>query len=145
MVEPVCRSRRLCPAEVVRVCCVDLVWLADQNVLRGQFRLGRVMEACSDAKCVVCDVRVRTCQRHPVFIGQSKRNLGVRDCPSTILHRDVRRLGLLLPREEQEKISPPWCVSVKDQNLTTTILFGGWWCVSVKYVTLMLKGTVCYL
>ena len=88
------------------------MWLADQNALKGQFRLGRVMEVCPDVKGIVRDVRVRTCQSRPVFGGQPKRSQGVGNCPSTILHRDVRRLVVLLPVEEQEKTSPPWCVSV---------------------------------
>ncbi|XP_027138459.1 uncharacterized protein LOC113746562 [Larimichthys crocea] len=37
----------------------DLVWLADQNALRGRFRLGRVVEACPDMKGVVRDVKRR--------------------------------------------------------------------------------------
>lgn len=52
----------------------DLVWLADQNALRSQFRLGRVVEVCPDVKGVVRDVRVRTCQGCPVSGGQSKRS-----------------------------------------------------------------------
>lgn len=79
----------------------DLVWLADQNALRGRFRLGRVIEVCSDDKGVVRDVKVKTCQSLPVFSGQSKRSQSVEKCPSTILHRDVRRLVVLLPVEEQ--------------------------------------------
>ncbi len=79
----------------------DLVWLADQNALRGQFRLGRVVEVCPDVKGVVRDVRVRTCRSCPVFGRQPKRNRGMENYPSTILHRDVRRLVVLLPVEEQ--------------------------------------------
>lgn len=90
----------------------DLVWLADQNALRGQFRLGRVVEAFPDVKGVVRDVKVKTCHSYPLFSGQSRRTRSMESCPSTILHRDVRRLVVLLPVEEQEKTSPPWCVSV---------------------------------
>lgn len=79
----------------------DLVWLADQNALRGQFRLGRVVEVCPDARGVVRDVRVATCRSCPVSGGQSKRNRVEENYPSTILHRDVRRLVVLLPVEEQ--------------------------------------------
>ena len=77
------------------------MWLADQNALRGQFRLGRVVEACPDAKGVVRDVKVRTCQSCPVTRRQFKRNQSLEICPSTILHRDVRSLVVLLPVEEQ--------------------------------------------
>lgn len=79
----------------------DLVWLVDQNAVRGQFRLGRVVEVCPDAKGVVRDVRVTTCRVCPVSEGQSKRNRGEENYPSTILQRDVRRLVVLLPVEEQ--------------------------------------------
>lgn len=79
----------------------DLVWLADQNALRGQFRLGRVVEACADERGVVRDVRVKTCRSCPVSDGQAKRHRSEENYPSTILHRDVRRLVVLLPVEEQ--------------------------------------------
>lgn len=82
------------------------MWLTDLNALRGQFRLGRVVEVCPDAKGVVRDVKVRdvkvkTCQSCPVPSRQSKRIQSVENCPSTTLHRDVRRLVVLLPAEEQ--------------------------------------------
>lgn len=79
----------------------NLVWLADQNALRGRFRLGRVVEACTDAKGVVRDVKVRTCQSCPVSDRQPKRSQGMMDSPSSVLHRDVRRLVVLLPVGEQ--------------------------------------------
>ena len=77
------------------------MWLTDLNALRGQFRLGRVVEVCPDAKGVVRDVKVKTCQSCPVPSRQSKRIQSVENCPSTTLHRDVRRLVVLLPAEEQ--------------------------------------------
>ncbi|XP_058505077.1 uncharacterized protein LOC131472187 [Solea solea] len=80
----------------------DLVWLADQNALRGQFRLGRVVEAHPDAKGIVRDVKVRTCQSCPVSSGQGGKGKEKENHPSTILHRDVRRLVVLLPVEEQK-------------------------------------------
>ncbi|XP_058476292.1 uncharacterized protein LOC131448154 [Solea solea] len=80
----------------------DLVWLADQNALRGQFRLGRVVEAHPDAKGIVRDVKVRTCQSCPVSSGQGGKGKEKESRPSTILHRDVRRLVVLLPVEEQK-------------------------------------------
>ncbi|XP_058497913.1 uncharacterized protein LOC131468070 [Solea solea] len=80
----------------------DLVWLADQNALRGQFRLGRVVEAHPDVKGVVRDVKVRTCQSCPVSSGQSGKGKEKENRPSTILHRDVRRLVVLLPVEGQK-------------------------------------------
>lgn len=91
----------------------DVVWLADQNALRGQYRLGRVIDASADRKGVVRDVRVRTFPSYPVPIrkpvqkdsagkgGGLERRLP-RRIPSTVLHRDVRRLVVLLPVEEQK-------------------------------------------
>lgn len=56
-----------------RVCNVaegDLVWLADQNALRGQIRLGQIVEVAPDKKGVVRDVKVRTCPSCPAFVGK---------------------------------------------------------------------------
>lgn len=39
----------------------DLVWIADQNALRGQFRLGRIVSTFPDAKGVPRDADVATC------------------------------------------------------------------------------------
>ena len=84
----------------------DLVWVADQNALRGQFKLGRVEEVYPDEKGVVRDVKVRTCHSLPISLSQAMKDK--EPCPSTTLHRDVRRLVVLLPVEEQERtlISP---------------------------------------
>ncbi len=87
----------------------DIVWIADQNALRGQFKLGRVISVNPDSKGVVRDVNVRTFPSYPVPItkpfkaranypgskGQKEKIL------STVLHRDVRWLVVLLPVEEQ--------------------------------------------
>lgn len=77
----------------------DLVWVADQNALRGRFRLGRVVEAFPDSKGVVRDVKVRTCHSLPISWSRVKKEGA--PCSSTILHRDVRRLVVLIPVEEQ--------------------------------------------
>ncbi|XP_063740377.1 uncharacterized protein LOC134864953 [Eleginops maclovinus] len=89
----------------------DIVWLADQNALRGQFKLGRVISAFPDKKGVVRDVKVRTFPSYPVMIKKpSREEHGSRTSaarklsskiPATILHRDVRRLVVLIPVEEQ--------------------------------------------
>lgn len=75
------------------------MWVADQNALRGEFRLGRVKEACPDVKGVVRDVKVKICHSLPISLSQAKKDK--EPCPSTILRRDVRRLVVLLPVEEQ--------------------------------------------
>ena len=79
----------------------DVVWLADQNTLRGQFRLGRVVEVHPDSKGVVRDVKVKTCHSIPASTSRSRSDQQAATCPTTILHRDVRRLVVLLPVEEQ--------------------------------------------
>lgn len=88
----------------------DIVWIADQNALRGQFKLGRVISVNQDSKGVVRDVNVRTFPSYPVPITKpSKATTKNRPMakgrkekiPSTVLHRDVRRLVVLLPTEEQ--------------------------------------------
>lgn len=85
----------------------DVVWLADQNALRGHYKLGRVVSTNPEHRGIVRDVNVRTFPSYPVPI--KKREAPVKHqkdsksskIPSTILHRDVRRLVILLPIEEQ--------------------------------------------
>ncbi|KAJ8278530.1 hypothetical protein GJAV_G00088610 [Gymnothorax javanicus] len=91
----------------------DIVWLCDQNALRGHFKLGRVINVNPDSKSIARDVNVRVvasscipevrpatsapkhpASKHPAFSIQ-------RDLQSAILHLDVRRLVVLLPVEEQ--------------------------------------------
>lgn len=88
--------------EARNVAVGDVVWLADQNALRGQFRLGRVVEARPDEKGLVRDVRVRVCLSQPApGVGASgRRRSEGRDFFPT-LDRDVRRVVVLLPVEEQ--------------------------------------------
>ena len=88
----------------------DVVWLADQNALRGQYKLARVVGVNNDSKGIVRDVLVRTFPSYPVPItkasGKEKPTKASREknkIPATILHRDVRRLIILLPTEEQQK------------------------------------------
>ncbi|KAJ7983844.1 hypothetical protein DPEC_G00370650 [Dallia pectoralis] len=83
----------------------DIVWLADQNALRGQYKLGRVVSVNADRKCIVRDANVRTFPSYPtptrrhVHADKSKKH-SIK-IPATILHRDVRRLIVLVPVEEQ--------------------------------------------
>ncbi|GAA6101821.1 uncharacterized protein LOC106611916 [Tachysurus ichikawai] len=44
----------------------DVVWLADQNAWRGQYRLGRVISVNIDKKGIVRDVHVRSFPSYPV-------------------------------------------------------------------------------
>lgn len=44
----------------------DIVWLADQNALRGQYRLARVISVNLDKKGIVRDVNVKTYPSYPV-------------------------------------------------------------------------------
>jgi hypothetical protein len=84
----------------------DIVWLCDQNALRGQFKLGRVISTNSDPRGIVRDVNVRVPPNHCVpvqksTVKESASSDRKRVCQGTVLHRDVRRLVVLLPVEEQ--------------------------------------------
>ncbi|XP_077949972.1 uncharacterized protein LOC144389412 [Gasterosteus aculeatus] len=82
----------------------DLVWIADPNALRGQFRLGRILTVYPDSKGIVRDADIATCAGIPVSLagGQKKRSSSL---PMTVIRRDVRRLVVLLPVED--KTHPP--------------------------------------
>lgn len=90
------------------VAVIDIVWLADQNALRSQYKLARVISVNSDPKGIVRDCHVRTFPSYPVPLVKIKGQIckdkkkKSSQIPSTILHRDVRRLVVLLPKEEQE-------------------------------------------
>lgn len=84
----------------------DVVWLCDQNALRGQFRLGRVVVVAPDQKVVVRDAEVLVtgyCARvpQPKPAPQSSASCDGKGSPGIVLRRDVRRLVVLLPAEEQ--------------------------------------------
>ena len=83
----------------------DVVWLADQNILRGQYKLARVISVNTD-EGIVRDVHVRTFPSYPVPTmkpDQREKNKLLTKILSTVLHRDVRRVIVLLPAEEQNK------------------------------------------
>ncbi len=95
--------------KVHNVAVGDVVWLADQNALRSQYKLARVVKVNADCKGIA-NVRVFT--SYPVS-GVKPDKAIVTDktkgaakkltakIPPTILHRDVRRLVVLIPVEEQ--------------------------------------------
>ncbi|XP_062390564.1 uncharacterized protein LOC134078562 [Sardina pilchardus] len=79
----------------------DVVWVADQNALRGQFRLGWIQAVHPDKIGLVRDADVKLCAGLPasLIVGQLKRN--PQQLTSVILRRDVRRLVVLIPVEDQ--------------------------------------------
>lgn len=85
-----------------------IVWLCDQNAMRGQFKLGRVVSTNPDSKGVVQDVNVRVFPSYcvPVMRAVEARKLradGQREeIKAMVLRRAVRWLVVLLPVEEQE-------------------------------------------
>lgn len=85
----------------------DVVWLADQN-FRGQYKLARVVGVNADSKGIVRDVLVKTFPSYPVHIkktnGDERTKRLQTKIPATILHRNVRRLVILLPTEEQAEV-----------------------------------------
>ncbi|XP_008290792.1 uncharacterized protein LOC103365200 [Stegastes partitus] len=89
----------------------DVVWLADQNALRNQYKVARVVSVNVDEKGIVRDINVRIFPSYPVPIkrstsgeGSTGREMLSSKIPATILHRDVRRLVILLPIEEQQEL-----------------------------------------
>lgn len=78
----------------------DMVWLADQNALRGQFRLGRDVATYPDKKGIVRDVDLKICMGlSGPHVSRVRR--GTSDLPTTIVpHRNVRRLVVLIPVED---------------------------------------------
>ena len=84
----------------------DVIWLADQNALRGQYKLARVVSVNTDKKGIVIDAQVRTLPSYPVPTmkpdQREKAKKLLNKIPATVLHRDVRRVIVLLPAEEQK-------------------------------------------
>lgn len=83
----------------------DIVWLCDQNALREQFRLARVVGVNPDSRSVVREVYVRVSLSSSISVRDPRS--GAKDPESsTILHRDVRRLVVLVPVENQGADQP---------------------------------------
>ncbi|XP_067280641.1 uncharacterized protein [Pseudorasbora parva] len=80
----------------------DVVWMADQNALRGQFRLARVIDVNTDNKGIVRDVHLRSFPSYSVPTVKPTKKVKEHSIkiPATVLHRDVRRIVVLLPVEE---------------------------------------------
>ena len=88
----------------------DTVWLAGQNALRGQYRLTKVVNINMHKKGIGKDVNVRTFPSYPVpsvkpmqhnRMGKVNKTTERLKIPATVLHRDVRRVVVLLPIKEQ--------------------------------------------
>ena len=85
----------------------DIVWIADSNALRGQFRLGLVTATRPDRHGVVRDVDVKVCAGLPVASTERKGRTS-KQLPSTLtLRRDVRRLVVLIPAEDLTPAATP--------------------------------------
>lgn len=72
---------------------LEIVWVADQNALRSQYRLARVVSVNIDKKEVVRDVHIRTFPSYPVSsvnpgkkVGKVKMEQSTH-IPATILQR----------------------------------------------------------
>ena len=76
----------------------DLVWIADPNALRGQFRLGRILTVYPDCKGIVRDADIATCAGLPVSLAGGRKKSS--SLPMAVIRRDVRRLVVLLPVED---------------------------------------------
>lgn len=57
----------------------DILWIADQNALRGQLRLGRIQTVYPDRQGLVRDADVKTCTGFAasLVVGQPKKNSAV--------------------------------------------------------------------
>lgn len=66
----------------------DVIWLAEQNALRGQYRLARVVGVNADKKGIIRDVHVKTFQSPQPRYQQLLPSQG------------VRWIAVLLPIEE---------------------------------------------
>lgn len=82
----------------------DLVWIADQNALRGQFRLGRIVVTYPDKTGVVRDADVATCISLPASLVARTQAKNATLTSTIVLRRDVRRLVVLIPVEDQHKV-----------------------------------------
>ena len=80
----------------------DLVWIADPNALRGQFRLGRILTVYPDSKGIVRDADITTCAGLPVSLAGGRKKSS--SLPMAVIRRDVRRLVVLLPVEDQTHV-----------------------------------------
>ncbi|CAI5671305.1 unnamed protein product [Oreochromis niloticus] len=87
------------------IALADIVWLCDQNALRGQFRLARVISVNPDSRGIVRDVQVRVSPSSSIAVKSPKSATRSPEL-STILHRDIRRLVVLLPVEDQARDQP---------------------------------------
>lgn len=73
--------------------------------MRGQFRLARVIDVNTDRKGIVRDVYLRSFPSYPVATVKptKKGKKHSTKIPATVLHKDVRRIVVLLPVEEQQQ------------------------------------------
>ncbi|KAL2076334.1 hypothetical protein ACEWY4_028086 [Coilia grayii] len=78
----------------------DLVWVADPNALRSQFRLGRILSVYPDNKGIVRDADIATCAGTPASQAGGRKKSGS-PLPTVVIRRDIRRLVVLLPVEDQ--------------------------------------------
>ncbi len=67
----------------------DIIWLADQNALRSQFRLARVIDVNTDRKGIVRDVYLRSFPSYPVATVKPTQKMKKHSTkiPATVLHR----------------------------------------------------------
>ncbi|RVE55951.1 hypothetical protein OJAV_G00231410 [Oryzias javanicus] len=79
----------------------DIVWVCDQNALRGHFKLGRVISVKPDARGVVRDANIRTvsscCVPATVPGPNQPTKVLSSDIHPTILHRDFAQSCVIIP------------------------------------------------
>ena len=107
----------------------DLVWVVDTNALKGQYRLGKVESVTTGEDGVVRTANVKTCTGLRAMPSNDPRRgqPTLRTPYSTVnLQRDVRRLVVLLPVEEQINMleEPATKDSVDDGESTSPLSLG---------------------
>lgn len=111
MLEPACRCNLFISKWHTthrNVAIGDIVWIVDQNALRGQFKLGRVISVNPDSRRKNTDTAKLPCSDHKAIKSKAKFFSIVQSSKvlvqSIVLNRGVRRLVVLLPDQEQKKL-----------------------------------------
>lgn len=93
-----------------------MVWLVDQNALRGQYKLGKVVSVKPDCRGIVRDLNVRTFTIYPVPVkkkdtAQAKERRKKQSSTIPFLQRDVGLLVVPFPIEDEleEGLKKTWC------------------------------------
>ena len=91
----------------------DVVWLADQNTLRGQYELARVISVNTDKKGIIRDVHVRTFPSYSVPTmkpDQREKKKLFTKIPSIVLTLDVSSFYYLQKNKAKPRMNLTLCI-----------------------------------